>query len=135
MTLSESSLVTKIKVDSNVNIYCSCLRHYQNDCDEYISLRRYLSKEIFDEIVFYNLKTGAEDHSVKVFRDGPNAINGNLIKWETSSDYIPPMHIMEQNYYFVAGDNCIISSDSRYWGLVPEEFIVGRVDYITNFYF
>ena len=32
----------------------------------------------------------------------------------------------EQDYYFMAGDNALDSQDSRYWGLVPEEFIVGR---------
>ena len=34
---------------------------------------------------------------------------------------------MEQGYYFMAGDNALYSTDSRYWGLVPEEFIVGKV--------
>lgn len=53
-----------------------------------------------------------------------------IIEWETQSDTLPEMHIMHQNYYFVAGDNCLSSYDSRYWGLVPEEFIVGRVDWI-----
>lgn len=31
-----------------------------------------------------------------------------------------------ENYYFVAGDNAYNSQDSRYWGLLPESFIVGR---------
>lgn len=31
----------------------------------------------------------------------------------------------QKNYYFFAGDNVIDSRDSRYFGLVPEEFIVG----------
>lgn len=61
-----------------------------------------------------------------------SALYGNLVKWEVNSDYIPPMHVMEQNYYFVAGDNCVISLDSRHWGLIPEDFIVGRVDYISD---
>lgn len=30
------------------------------------------------------------------------------------------------DYYFMAGDNCLDSRDSRYWGLVPEPFIVGK---------
>lgn len=31
------------------------------------------------------------------------------------------------NYYFVVGDNIMHSSDSRYFGFIPEEFIVGVV--------
>lgn len=31
------------------------------------------------------------------------------------------------NLYFMAGDNCLDSRDSRYWGLLPEPFIVGCV--------
>ena len=33
----------------------------------------------------------------------------------------------QKNYYFMAGENVMNSSDSRYWGLVPEEYIVGKV--------
>ena len=32
----------------------------------------------------------------------------------------------------MAGDNVINSNDSRYWGLVPEEYIVGVVDKIIR---
>lgn len=43
--------------------------------------------------------------------------NGKLIK----------RHIFKHNYYFCAGDNVLDSNDSRYWGLVPEEYIIGVV--------
>lgn len=33
----------------------------------------------------------------------------------------------QENYYFMAGDNACNSQDSRYWGLLPESFIVGKV--------
>ena len=32
----------------------------------------------------------------------------------------------QKNYYFMAGDNGMNSQDSRYWGLLPEEYIVGK---------
>ena len=41
-------------------------------------------------------------------------------------------HKWEHNYYFMAGDNVMDSNDSRYWGLVPEEYIVGVVDFIIR---
>lgn len=39
-------------------------------------------------------------------------------------------YTFKENYYFMAGDNALSSMDSRYWGLVPEEFIVGRAGMI-----
>ena len=35
-----------------------------------------------------------------------------------------------QNYYFMAGDYVLSSHDSRYWGLLPEDFIVGKATFI-----
>ena len=40
-------------------------------------------------------------------------------------------HIFTHDYYYMAGDNVMDSNDSRYWGPVPEEYIVGVVTYIT----
>lgn len=31
------------------------------------------------------------------------------------------------NYYFAVGDNAMSSFDSRYWGFIPEDFIIGIV--------
>lgn len=44
-----------------------------------------------------------------------------------------PAHRYEwtNNYYFMAGDNVFDSMDSRYWGLVPEDYIIGVVKMIS----
>ena len=39
-------------------------------------------------------------------------------------------HIFTHNYYFTVGDNVMNSHDSRYWGFVPEEYIVGVVGFV-----
>ncbi|MCQ2974401.1 MAG: signal peptidase I [Bacteroidales bacterium] len=70
-------------------------------------------------------------------------IYGHIIEWEIGKTIEPrdgkfyvdgdveiTQHIMDQGLYFMCGDNCINSIDSRAWGLVPEEFIVGRVEWV-----
>ncbi|MDR0510960.1 MAG: signal peptidase I [Rikenellaceae bacterium] len=64
-------------------------------------------------------------------------IYGKYIEYETGArveikgdsvclDGVPACsHTFENSYYFMAGDNFPDSRDSRYFGLIPEEFIVG----------
>lgn len=40
-------------------------------------------------------------------------------------------HLWQHNYYFMAGDNVHDSMDSRYWGPVPEDYIVGMVKLVS----
>ena len=57
-----------------------------------------------------------------------------ILEWETGkempSDTIA-YHTFKHNYYYLCGDNVLNSCDARYWGFVPEEYIVGVVTHIT----
>lgn len=52
-----------------------------------------------------------------------------LIEYETGIrpgiDRCGENYVFGHNYYFFAGDNIIRSQDSRHFGLVPEEYIIG----------
>jgi signal peptidase I len=41
-------------------------------------------------------------------------------------------YVVKQNYYFVLGDGLHNSSDSRYWGFVPENHLVGRARWVIT---
>lgn len=69
-----------------------------------------------------------------------------ILEWETGKDIdwdlenrivtldgeVVTEHEFKHSYYFMAGDNVLYSSDSRYWGLVPEEYIIGIVGWILS---
>lgn len=64
---------------------------------------------------------------IEVYEGNKLTVNGPYIKVngiETQS------YIIKQNYYFMMGDNRDYSSDSRYWGFVPEDHIVGKAWFI-----
>jgi signal peptidase I len=87
---------------------------------------------------FYIPKQGASipmnPHNAILYR--------NVIEWEQKKSlYIKGDSILlgdslitdyrfKENYYFTTGDHVMNSQDSRYWGLLPEPFIVGRAIYI-----
>lgn len=57
-----------------------------------------------------------------------------MISYSGTSVYIDGAEVATyrflKNYYFVTGDNQERSIDSRHWGLLPEEFIVGKASRI-----
>jgi signal peptidase I len=66
-------------------------------------------------VLYQNLITYETNKSITVK-------NGKVFLDNESVDY----YIFSQNYYFMAGDSTPNSFDSRYWGLLPEDFIVGK---------
>lgn len=64
-----------------------------------------------------------------LFRDGNsityNSLDNVLINGSEQNHYF-----VKQNYYFVQGDNTNFSSDSRSWGLVPKQNLIGRAELV-----
>lgn len=71
---------------------------------------------------------------------------GKLIEWEQQKEIQcegdvfllggKPIksYCFQKKYYFMAGDNGLDSMDSRYWGVVPEDYIVGKAWVIWKSY-
>ena len=57
------------------------------------------------------------------------AIYGPVIEYETGAwpDVAVTSHTFRHDYYFAFGDNSLDSHDSRYWGFIPDDFIIGIV--------
>ena len=79
----------------------------------------------------------------KIVLDRTNSLlYKKIIEWEKGypltfkndtlwdNDIPLPSYIFSHNYYFMGGDKVENSQDSRYWGLLPDDLIVGKASCI-----
>lgn len=70
--------------------------------------------------LYKGIITTFDGNSDAKYVDGKIVIDGKVITSYT----------FKQNYYFMMGDNRHGSDDSRFWGFVPEDHIVGKAIFI-----
>lgn len=64
---------------------------------------------------------------IKEYEKNDLKVNGNEIR---INGQVATSYTFKQNYYWMMGDNRHNSEDSRYWGFVPEDHIVGKPVFI-----
>lgn len=69
-----------------------------------------------------------ENNKVKIFDDkGSQILDESTYLPSSFQTYGNDKWVLEDHEYFVMGDNRPFSSDSRRWGLLPKDDIIGRV--------
>lgn len=73
-------------------------------------------------------------NNLPLYQRAIHAYEHNKLKVRNNKIYIndklATSYTFKMNYYWMMGDNRHMSADSRYWGYVPEDHIVGKASFI-----
>lgn len=105
VSIVESDLRKEIHISDDVNLFCRCVRMFEDSTGQYLTIERESNSKTPDELVFYSLSDGRESYRVPVYKDGPNAIYGGLFGHSfltrdtivLTSKYTPDLYFINKN--------------------------------------
>lgn len=112
--------------NKTVYIKPACQAQAADNCPEYASIKKSAGENLENGSVLFQETIGNQGYNILIEPVMPDRSGHFYYQSGTQRDE----WLVPDGHYFVLGDNRDNSLDSRFWGFVPQENIIGKAFYI-----